>query len=229
MWIKMDTREISMSSKWKDILSNATMYHYARHMVTGGLPFSQWTELYGLTDPNERVADLGCGPADILRYLSRDRRPAFYLGVDISEEYLQAARQRSDACGVDAELIAMDLTRLPIDTEVQRQLVELLDRHRITRVLLLGVIHHIDDASALQTLNLVEGVQTVQTMVTQDVIRVPGLWINNRYCDMDRGILIRNEAEYDSLISRSNWPRHRKFWTSPRLPVQRYIHYEMSK
>jgi hypothetical protein len=96
-------------------------------------------------------------------------------------------------------------------------------------VLLLGVIHHIDDASALQTLNLVKGVRTVQTMITQDVIRVPGLWINNRYCDMDRGDHIRNEAGYDSLISRSDWPKHRKFWTSPKLPFLRYIHYEMSK
>jgi len=218
-----------MPSKAKDILSNATMYHYARYIVTGGLPFSQWTELYGLTDANQRVADLGCGPADILRYLSQTRRPAFYLGIDISEEYLQAARQRADGCGVDAELIAMDLTRLPADAKVQRRLVELLAERRITRVLLLGVIHHIDDTSALQTLNLVAGVRTVQTMITQDVIRIPGLWINNRYCDMDRGTYIRDETGYDSLISRSDWPKLRKFWTSPKLPFLRYIHYEMSK
>ena len=219
-----------MFSKLKEgILSNATLFHYVRHIVTGGLPFSRWTELYGLTDPNQRIADLGCGPADILRYLSHGRLPAFYLGVDISEKYLQVARKRCDACGVDAELIAMDLSRLPTDQEAERQIVKLLEQHRITRVLLLGILHHIDDASVLKTLNLVERVPAVRTMITFDSIRVPGLWINNRYCDMDRGIHIRSEAEYDSLISRSNWPRHRKFWTSPRLPVQRYIHYEMSK
>jgi SAM-dependent methyltransferase len=220
---------MNMASKWKGILSNATLYHHARHLVTGGLPFLQWTELYGLTDTNQRVADLGCGPADILRYLSSGRRPAFYLGVDISEKYLQAARQRSDACGIDAELIPMDLSRLPTDAEVQRRIVKLLEQHRITRVLLLGVLHHIDDASALQTLNLVESVRTVQTMITQDVIRVPGSWINNRYCDMDRGGYIRDEAGYDTLISGSDWPRHCKFWSSPKLPFLRYVHYELSK
>ena len=220
-------------SKWKDILSNATLYHHARNLATGGLPFSRWTELYGLTDANQRVADLGCGPADILRYLSRGCRPAFYLGVDISENYLQAARQRCNACGVDAELIPLDLAGLPTDSQVQRHIVRLLEKHRITRVLLLGVLHHIDDASALQTLNLVQGVRTVRTMITQDVVRVsgsvPGSWINNRYCDLDRGAHIRSEAAYDSLISRCDWPKHSKFWTSPKLPFLHYIHYELSK
>jgi SAM-dependent methyltransferase len=226
---RLRPREMNTPSKWKGILSNATMYHHARHFATGGMPFERWTELYGLTDTNQRIADLGCGPADILRYLSRGRRPAFYLGVDISEKYLQAARERSDACGIDAEFIPMDLTRLTTDAEVQERIVQLLEQHRITRVLLLGVLHHIDDASALQTLNLVESVRTVQTMITQDVIRVPGSWINNRYCDMDRGGYIRDEAGYDSLISRSDWPRHSKFWSSPKLRFLRYVHYELSK
>lgn len=218
-----------MSSKWKGILSNATLYHYARQIVTGGLPLLQWSELYGLTDAKQRIADLGCGPADILRYLSRTRRPAFYLGIDVSEGYLRAARQRSEKCNVDAELVAMDLSRLPTDSNVQQRLVELLEEHRITRVLLMGVIHHIDDASALQTLNLVAGVRTVQNMITQDVIRIPGAWINNRYCDADRGVHIRDEGGYDSLISRSAWPKHRKFWSSPRLRFVKYIHYELSR
>jgi hypothetical protein len=66
-------------------------------------------------------------------------------------------------------------------------------------------------------------------MITQDVIRVPGSWINNRYCDMDRGGHIREEAGYDALISRSDWPRHSKFWSSPKLPFLRYIHYELGR
>ena len=213
----------------RNILSNPTAYHHVRNMITGGLPFRQWVELYGLTNANERVADLGCGPCDILRYVAPDKRPAFYLGIDISEDYLGAARQRAAAANLDAEFLAMDLARIPSDADMRRKLVDLLEKHRITRVLLLGVIHHIDDASALTTINLVHQAATVQSLVTQDVIRMPGMWINNRFCSLDRGEHIRTESEYDALAAKSDWPHHRKFWTSPALRFLRYIHYDFRK
>ena len=215
-------------NQWKSILSNPKIYRYARHIVTGGLPFSEWVRLYGLDNPAERIGDLGCGPADILCYLSASRRPAFYLGIDISQEYLDAAKSRIDSVGIDGAMIRMDLTQLPDDPAVQEALVGLLEQYGITRVLLLGVLHHIDDASVVQTLNLVARVPTVRTLVTQDVIRIPGAWLNNKYCDLDRGEYIRQEAGYDALIARTDWPGSRKFWTKPGLPL-RYIHYELSK
>lgn len=213
----------------RNVLANPTAYHHIRNAVTGGLPFKQWVKLYGLTNPKERVCDLGCGPCDILRYVAPDAKPEFYLGIDISEEYLHAARERADGIGLNADFIAMDLSRIPTDSDLRQRLVDLLERHRITRVLLLGVIHHIDDASALTTINLVHQASTVQSLVTQDVIRLPGRWINNRFCAMDRGEHIRTEAQYDALAARSNWPQHRKFWTSPALRFLRYIHYEFRK
>jgi SAM-dependent methyltransferase len=216
-------------AKWKNILSSPTVYHYARHMATGGLPFRQWARLYGLTDPRERVADLGCGPADILRYVSREHRPDFYLGIDISDEYLDAARSRAAAAQCPAEFLNIDLTRIPRDEALRSRIVSLLEEHGITRVLLLGVMHHIGDEAIITTLDMVHRAATVRTMVTQDVVRIPGRRINNRYCDMDRGQFIRDEAGYDAVMARSAWPQRRKFWTSPRLPLLRYLHYELSK
>lgn len=218
-----------MPAKWKSILKSPTVYHYARHMATGGLPFGKWARLYGLMDSQQRVADLGCGPADILRYLSADHRPEFYLGMDISDEYLDAARRRAAAAGCPAELLNIDLTRIPTDAALRDRIVDLLEQHRITRVLLLGVIHHIDDESAVTTLNMVHRASTVRTMVTQDVVRIPGRRVNNYYCRMDRGEFIRTEDQYDALMHRTSWPDRRTFWTSPQLPFLRYLHYELRK
>ena len=218
-----------MPASWKSILKSPTVYHYARHVVTGGLPFRQWARLYGLTDARERVADLGCGPADILRYVSRQSRPEFYLGIDISDEYLDAARRRAAAAGCAAEFLNLDLTRIPSDAALRDRIVALLEEHRITRVLLLGVMHHIDDDAVITTLDMVHRAASVNAMVTQDVVRIPGRRINNRYCDMDRGEFVRDEAGYDALLARTAWPARRKFWTSPRLPFLRYLHYELRK
>ncbi len=218
-----------MPAKWKSILKNPTVYHYARHVATGGLPIRKWAELGGLFDARERVADIGCGPADILRYVSLERRPSFYLGLDISDEYLAAARCRALTAGCDAEFLNIDLTAIPTSESIRNQIVSTLEEHGITRVLLFGVMHHIDDQSVRTTLNMVHTARTVHAMTTQDVIRIPGSRINNRYCDMDRGEFIRVEAEYDSIIESTDWPHSTKTWTHPGLRSIKYIHYLLRK
>ncbi|MGH8521852.1 MAG: methyltransferase domain-containing protein [Gammaproteobacteria bacterium] len=186
-----------MALKWKNILAHPTMYHYARHFATGGLPFRKWTELYGLTDTNERVADLGCGPCDILRYVSPQCRLAFYLGIDISEEYLDAARRRAAVAKLDAKFPRGGPYEFTHGCPRAATLVRTVGQTPYHTGAAAGVIHHIDDASALTTLNLMHALPTVRSMVTQDIIRIPGHSINNRYCDMDRGEHIRDEAGYD--------------------------------
>jgi SAM-dependent methyltransferase len=209
----------------KNILSHPGCYHHLRSLMLLGLPFRRWVDLYGLSDSRERVADLGCGPADILRYLSPERRPQFYLGIDLSDRYLAAAEIRARKAGLDARFLPMDLSRLPTDDAVAAHLLEVLRQHAITRVVILGVIHHIDDDSALRTLNLVHQAATVNSLVTQDVIRIPGRGVNNFFCSLDRGQFIRTEPQYDALMQRTDWKSHDKKWTHPGIRGIRYIHY----
>jgi SAM-dependent methyltransferase len=197
--------------------------------MTGGLPFRDWIGLYGFNDTSERIADLGCGPSDILRYLSPQCRPGFYLGIDISERYLDSARQRAVKAGVNAEFHALDLVRLPHDRAVQSQLVDLLEAQKISRVLLMGVLHHIDNESALATLNLVHRVASVRSLITADVIRIPGRFLNNLYCRLDRGEFIRDEAGYDALIAKSAWRISGKRWTTPGASFVKNLHYILGK
>jgi len=213
----------------KKILSHPVCYHYIRQVMTGGLPFRKWITLYGFDDATERIADLGCGPSDILRYLSPQCRPGFYLGIDISERYLDSARQRAVKAGVPAEFLALDLTRLSHDRAVQGKLVDLLEARKIDRVLLLGVLHHIDDESALATLNIVHQVSTVRSLITDDVVHIPGHFLNNGYCRLDRGTFIRDEAGYDALIARSAWRVSGKRWTTPGASFVKNLHYILEK
>lgn len=197
--------------------------------MTGGLPFREWIRLYGFDDINQRIADLGCGPSDILRYLSSECRPDLYLGIDISERYLDSARRRAARAGMNAEFYTVDLERLPHNRDVQKKLIGLLEDRKINRVILMGVLHHIDDKSVLATLNLVHQVATVNSLITADVVEIPGHFLNNLYCRLDRGTFIRDEAGYDTLIAKSVWSISRKHWTTPGASFVKNLHYVLEK
>jgi hypothetical protein len=212
-----------------DLLSNPGLYHYLRQILTGGMPFDRWVELYGLDDPAERIADIGCGPSDVLRYVDRGSRPDFYVGIDLSQRYLDVAEKRARRLDLDSEFIRMDLDRLYTDAALQRELTETLEKHRITRVLLLGVLHHISDDACLATLNLAHEVATVDSVVTSDVLYLPGRTLNNLLCDWDRGGFVRDEQGYDDLVRSSSWPSHRKAFTHPGFSFITYVHYLLSR
>lgn len=211
------------------LMASPALYHHVRQVATGGFPFRFYAREYGLTDPAERVADLGCGPADLLRYVGPGRRPAFYLGLDVSGRYLGAARRRAERAGVPAEFLVADLDRIPTDAAARQRVLDLLAEHRITTVLLLGVVHHIDDAAALATLRLVHAAPTVRRLLTWDTVVLPGHRVNNLFAARDRGEHVRAEPAYDALAAASPWPRRRKFWSSPRLSFIRYIHFDYTK
>jgi SAM-dependent methyltransferase len=212
-----------------NVLSNPTLYYYVRQILLMGLPFESYLRLSGLDDCRERVADLGCGPADILRYLSSKRHPQYYLGVDLSERYLAVAQRRAAAAGLDARFVQMNLADIPREAVVRDSLSRLLEDERISRVLLLGVIHHIDDTSVLETLDVLHGVPTIRRVVTWDAVLLPGNPINNLYSWLDRGLHIRHESEYDALVARSQWRIHDKVWTSPGIRWLRHLHYILER
>ena len=87
------------------LLSKPGMYHYLRQGLTGGMPFRRWIDLYGFNDPHHGSWDLGCGPADMLRYIGSPL-PEFYLGVDLSTPYLEAGTKRGGKCSGRCEVRA---------------------------------------------------------------------------------------------------------------------------
>ena len=213
----------------KRFLNHPSIYFWARHVAMLGLPFRQWVRLYGLDDPAQRVGDIGCGPADILRYVARERLPSRYVGVDVSEVYLDRAKLRAKRCGVDAEFVQIDLTLLNDDPATRRALTEVLHNNRVSRVLLLGIIHHIDDESSLRLFDLLAGVPTIQTIVTQDVVMIDDARINNAYARRDRGQFVRDVPSYLRLFKNAKWHVSRTDWTSPGLWPVKYVHFTLER
>jgi SAM-dependent methyltransferase len=79
------------------------------------------------------VLDLGCGPGELVDHVGDVR----YVGIDVSAEYIARARH---AFGDRAEFRVGDATRLDQDLR------------DFDVVLAFGVLHHLDDQSALRLL-----------------------------------------------------------------------------
>src|SRR6478752_1907792 len=85
----------------------------------------------------ERILDIGCGPADILAYLPN----ADYTGIDISPEYIEAAKKRF---GDRGRFLCSDVGVVTIEQE----------RGSFSLVLATGVLHHLDDERARKLFEL---------------------------------------------------------------------------
>jgi len=215
--------------KMSSLLSNPSFYYYARQIALCGLPFREWVSMYRLNCNQERIADIGCGPADILRYVNPKSTPEYYLGIDISDKYIKQAKSKTIRLGVDSDFITLDLEQLPYNQSLQDTLVNLLDEKNISTVLLLGLLHHIDDDSVTTMLNIFFTMPKVKFVITQDVLTIPGNLINNYFASRDRGNYVRNEGSYDNLIGLTSWKIDKKLWTHPGLSSIKYIHYKLSR
>lgn len=137
--------------------------------------------------PGERVLDIGCGPADILDYLPL----VDYVGIDYSESYIEAAKRRFGTKGV---FIATDVKNL---LEIKRDGFDL--------VFAIGLLHHLDDTSALTLLRDVRGcLKPGGRFVALDpLIETPQNPIARFLARMDRGAFVRTLDGYQALASPS--------------------------
>lgn len=134
--------------------------------------------------PHDRILDLGCGTADILRYLPPG---VGYHGYDISPEYIEAARARYGErgrfeCRIVDEAVVAALP--PMD-----------------RVLAIGVLHHLDDGEAVEMLRLARrALAPGGRLVTIDPAFAPRQNPLARYLvSRDRGRNVRDADGYRHL------------------------------
>jgi len=129
------------------------------------------------------VLDIGCGPGYAINWFPA---PVYY-GFDISPQYINWANQRFSAhgrfyCG-----------------EFDESALEWLPKFDV--VLMMGLLHHMDDQSVLQLLRLVKrSIGPRGRLVTLDGCYVDGQSRVAKFVlDGDRGRFVRTEAGYVDL------------------------------
>jgi len=151
--------------------------------------------------PGMRLLDIGCGTAQILRFLPED---VHYCGYDISQRYIDSAQLRFGTrghfhCG---RLDALQLDRFP----------------KFDLVIAVGVLHHLDDGEATGLFELASRALTPNgRVVTIDPCFAEGQNPIARFLIAnDRGQNVRNAEAYCEL-PRSNFTdigwqlRHRRW------------------
>lgn len=136
--------------------------------------------------PGEKILDLGCGPADVLEHLPEGN----YTGLDISPEYISAAKARFGSRG---RFYCGDVGLAAIEDE----------QGAYDLVLAIGVLHHLDDAQAAKLFELARRVlRPSGRLLTHDGCYVPQQSRIARWMlAHDRGKFVRTQGEYVKLAS----------------------------
>lgn len=175
-----------MIKQLSSVLSLPSGYRLFRWAVGGKRAWERYLADHVKPVPNEKVLDLGCGPADILDFL-----PAVnYTGLDISAEYIKAAQARF---GDRGRFLCGDVGLATLDKELGT----------FNLVLATGVVHHLDDERAITLFKLARQVLGPGgRLVTYDGCYIPEQSkIARWFLSKDRGQFVRTQTEYWRLAS----------------------------
>jgi SAM-dependent methyltransferase len=137
--------------------------------------------------PGQRVLDIGCGPADILSRLPAD---IDYVGFDLEQRYIEAARQRyGGRASFFVRAVRPDAVH---------------DLGTFDVVIALGVLHHLDDSEADTVFaSAAKVLRRGGRLVTLD-----GAWVKGQnpvarlMLRLDRGRHIRTPEAYLAIARR---------------------------
>jgi SAM-dependent methyltransferase len=165
------------------LLSNPAVYNFTQWLVGAERPRRYCVKTYGNAFEGARVVDIGCGPGLAVRYLPRVE----YVGIEPNPAYVESARRRFGnraqfRCGYFDAALAQELA--PYDL-----------------VLLLGVVHHCDDATADRLFaDIRSGLAGGGRVVTLDPCFTEGQSVLSRYvAQRDRGRYVRSPEGYRAI------------------------------
>ena len=171
---------MSLVSKVSPILSSPAVYLTYQTLVGGIRARRKCIAEHVHPTPGLTVLDIGCGPGYAITYFPEPR----YFGFDVSRRYIRYARSRFPAngkffCSIFDESTAGSVP--PVDV-----------------VLLMGLLHHLDDRAAVKLLRTIRQVMKPEgRMVTLDGgYRAGQPAIARMFLDNDRGEHIRDEQGY---------------------------------
>lgn len=186
------------------------VYDHVRPLAVGGIDFSPLYEQ--IRDPDATILDVGCGTGAAHHYLSHFKS---YVGMDTDPVAVAHAQARygSEKSTFYAQICS------PVDVQ----------RVSPTDVVLAGILHHLDDASAVALLRSLKVSPLLRQVLTVDIIYVPGRPWNNLMARLDRGRFCRDEAQYLELVRQSDLKvrRSRVLRSRPRTGLVHYLYLEI--
>jgi len=168
-------------SLWNKILGMPWVYDRLRPLVVGGFDLSA---VFGWLAPSadDVVLDVGCGTGFALDHLANFKE---YHGFDPDDRAIE--KSRSVHVRPNVNLHARIMTAADVESL------------RPTKVLLLGLLHHLSDEQALELLRTLQIGSTVRRIVTWDPVYRPGKYFRNLLGKFDRGHYVRFEEGYVQL------------------------------
>jgi SAM-dependent methyltransferase len=178
------SRQTSIRAMIRGLLSIPAGYRLFRELVGGD--YAAYVSEFVKPRPGDKVLDIGCGPGDMLAFLPN----VDYLGLDISSDYIDAARTRYGSTG---RFLCADVSAAAIGDEVGT----------FDLVLATGVVHHLDDDQAAALFRLARAaLRPGGRLITYDGCYTPeqsrlARWVLSK----DRGQFVRERDEYVRLAS----------------------------
>jgi SAM-dependent methyltransferase len=191
---------------WRRLLSHPLVYEAVQYAVGAKRGQRIIVERHIRPVAGQSVLDVGCGPAEIVKFLPDVR----YCGVDHSARYIVRARR---AFGARATFHHGDIADLPLDR---------LGRFDVA--IAIGVLHHISDQTADEMLRSARGALAPNgRLVTADPCYFQGQDPLTRFIiSKDRGQHVRAIDAYLDLVRRV-FPDARRYHIRGLLPFPHSI------
>ncbi|OGH96821.1 MAG: hypothetical protein A2039_06365 [Candidatus Melainabacteria bacterium GWA2_34_9] len=173
----------------KFLLGFPIFYTFFQNLVGGEKSRKCFTENYIKAEKGFRILDIGCGCADMLKYLPEVE----YVGFDANEKYINNAIKKFGGKGqFFCEFIKKD------------SLIQLDKENYFDIVLATGVLHHLNDQEALELFELAKNsLKTGGRLVTIDGCYTENQSIIEKFIlSQDRGKFVRTEENYIKLAKK---------------------------
>jgi cyclopropane fatty-acyl-phospholipid synthase-like methyltransferase len=164
----------------KSILNFPAIYRLFFYIT--GTNHAKFVNLFVRPQKDDTILDIGCGPADILKYLPDVR----YIGFDISQSYINAAvRRYKDRGTFFCKTVTADAVS-GVNADI---------------VLASGVLHHLNDQECVDLFTLAyNSLKKGGRLITLDGCYIEGQPMLARYIvSKDRGQYIRKPQQYLEL------------------------------
>jgi SAM-dependent methyltransferase len=172
-------------SKVNSILSLPFIYELFANLICGNFR-TLFVDGYVKPKFRDRILDIGCGPANIIKYLP----DIDYTGIDISQKYIDSAIKRYGSRG---SFLCENINNMSIEEFSEFDIV-----------IASGVIHHLNDSEAFKLFDLARStLKGGGRLITLDGCYVEGQSRIARFMlTKDRGQYVRTGDQYIELASR---------------------------